>query len=166
MSKVNILIILASLFITGVMIFLSVEGVHLKERRMVKWSAVDSVELAGVKIARFMFPLINDKKVLSFSGPQPFTQDFFQGFSSQGHKNNPAARFVLGEQKESAFHIQIENLDQDFVEACRNGDRVSCIGVKAKNKFQKKERDTAKLWLNMYRVSEDEALLFFKKPVD
>ena len=167
MTKINWAIALAGIFITAVMIFLFFQGVHLKERRMIKWSTVESPRLAGEKVARFLFPISKEFGTISLRGDSSFAEQFFQGFKAEGLKNFSEAKFRLNPEDltESGFSIQLQDINSDFVKGCKAGDSSLCVSQKAKKKFHKKDRDAEALWINMYRLSKNKSLLLFQVPV-
>ena len=139
------------------------QGVHLKERRMVKWSDVGSPEEAGQKLARFYFPITREFGNIYIEGQSPFAENFFKTFEVEGLKNSGDTQYFLNTQKsEKSFSMIIRSIDDEYVEGCKQGDRLSCTAIKAKKKFLKKERDLGQYWINMYRLTIDQAVLFYK----
>ncbi len=162
MNRVMIGLAAACVFISGVMIFLIQQGVHLRERRMVKWSRVDSAEAAGKKISDFMYPILKQYDQVSIKGPGNFSHRFFNSYQREAKKNQTSATLNFGSKNIGGFLIEIRSLDLDDVAGCEKGDAVACIAVKAQGRLSKKKRDPG-LWINMYRTSETDSVLFFKE---
>lgn len=164
MEKVKYLLIVAGLFICGVMVYLMISGVHLKERRMVKWSSVESVEKAGSKIAMFMFPVLSEFNKVVIEEGALFSKNFYRSFKKRASQDQESAVIELSEDIKSGngFIIRIINLERDdLVQKCSQGSRSHCIGVKALRKFKKKERSQAPLWISMYRLTKSHAALYY-----
>lgn len=171
MNKVNGAIAIAGLFISGVLVFLIFQGVHLKERRMIKWSAVESPQKAGEKVAQFLFPLFESKERVQLQGDSSFAQTFFSGLKIKALQNSKHVMFEDEVSKASnasnasnAFLIQVVPLQKSDQEACVQQDRQACLMFKVHKKFLKRPRDPQSFWINMYRLSENKALLFYKSP--
>ena len=164
MEKVKYLLVAAGLFICGVMVYLMMSGVHLKERRMVKWSSVESPAKAGHKIAMFMFPILNEFSSVRIEESQPFTKTFHEAYLQRALADKVKAEISTGalEDQVQGFIIKVINLKTaKLKEQCRKAIRSHCIGIKALKKFHKKERDSSKLWVSMYRLTKNESVLFY-----
>lgn len=165
MKKTTLGLILACLFITSVMIYLMISGVHLTERRMVKWSDVASAEEAGEKVGLFMYPVIGEFRHFLFLGEDTFTDDFFKGFKKVEEPRGRSVQLVLNERplpETNPFVLRIENIDQDFIESCRKQIKWACVGIKAKKKLEKKPLSSKPIWISMYRLSNEEAVLYYR----
>lgn len=164
-KTVNWAIIAASIFISLVMGYLMWSGVHLKERRMVKWSSIEAPEEAGKKIALFLYPLIAEFEEVVVYGDDPFTGEFLAAFQETENRTNRGNKVRRGPAHETdkTFSIHILEVDNNFVSGCKQGKKSSCIAIKAKKKLDKKPRDPGKIWFSMYRTSKSQALLFYRK---
>ncbi len=164
MRKVNVALVLGGLFISGVLIFLTIDGVRLKERQMVKWSNVSTPEQAGRKMGRFLYPLIKQKTKIYISGQEDFSQSFFRGFASEAKKNWSQAEVHLQNKNQTGFVISLIGLDEgDFNDLCQKGQQTACLAEKALKKFNSKNRSRGVYWINMFRLSEESAALFYIK---
>ena len=166
MKWVNVSLVLAGLFITGVLVYLILQGVHLKERRMIKWSNVVSAELAGQKVGRFIFPFIQQKGRLRVYAPNKFGQQFYTSLQEEVLKNNSEARITLSSQKMSKdeFLITVKSLgEKEPIDECAMGIMSSCAEKTAIRKFAKKKVASEGQWISMYRLGENEAILFYKQ---
>ena len=163
MKKVNILLFAAALVIGLVMLRLVFSGVELRERKMVKWSSVASASEAGRKIARFMYPILNERQVVSIATNSDFSKNFFEAFAARSVRDKVKAQVIpLSKDEPGEFQVRIQSLEKEKLEAsCQLKDKVGCLGLKALNQFEKKERDKNKVWINMYQLNEDSAVLFY-----
>lgn len=164
MTKVYWALFVAGLFISGVLLFVTIQGVSLKERRMIKWSAVDTAEQAGTKVARFLYPISKQFLEITVRGDSKFARVFFDALKEEGVENWRQSQFSLNPVKpsESGFLIDIHSIDFDYISLCRTGDNLSCTGAKALNNFLKKPRDSSSNWINMFRINNREAIYFLK----
>ncbi len=161
----NVLIVLALVFITGVMIFLMVQGVHLKERRMVKWSSIRSVDEGTEKIANFFFPILKERDLISFEGDSEDLSEIHESFLKRAQEIAPNTKIVLEPEtlRTSAFRIHVRELNNDKAKKqCQQNEKIGCVILKAINKFQKEPRDPKKKWISLYRINETEVLFLVK----
>ncbi len=161
----NILIILALVFITGVMVFLMFQGVHLKERRMVKWSSIRSVDEGTEKIANFFFPILKEWDVVSFDGDSKELPKIYKSFLKRAKEIAPNTKIVRQSEavNPKTFRIHVRSLDSKKAkQECQQNDRVGCVILKAINKYQKETRDPQKKWISLYRINETEVLFLVK----
>lgn len=163
MKKISILLILASLFIGFVMFHLLKEGVRLQERKMIKWSTIASVEDIGPIVAQHIYPMIKNETDFLITSESDEAQKFFASFqrtlsqeqvTTQVHLNN-IPRGYMG------YILKFEILkDEGNSSSCQQGDKLECLKGRAYREFRKKNRDETKLWIQMWRVSEKEMVLF------
>lgn len=139
------------------------KGVYVRERQMVKWSAVESVEKAGDKIAMFMFPIVKEAEAITLEDNSEFSSKFFTAFKKRASGYSDQEKILLSSftEKDNGFFIFVKNINHDFLTACKTGDRISCIGNSAQKKFLKKKPDFNKIWVNMYRLSKNQAIVFY-----
>ncbi len=164
MRKVNVALVIGGLFISGVLVFLMIDGVRLKERQIVKWSNVATPTEAGRKMGRFLYPLIKQKNKIFISGQGDFSQAFFQGFAAEAKKNWSQAEVYRQNKNQSGFVIKMISLDAgDFKELCKKGEPSACLAQKSLKKFNSKNRSQGVYWINMFRLSEESAALFYIK---
>jgi len=168
-TPVKILLILAGLFISVVMVSLIPGGVVLRERPMIRWSQLDNVEKLTDQLNPYLFPLLNqyqltlvDKNVSPFS--QQLLEHLKKGIKDDGLRErlNLENSFVLSDE---TFLIYIEPIKQnEFSVRCQKNDPVACLGLKAQKKFNSKKRDQSKVWVNMFRLNQTSAALFYVYP--
>lgn len=170
MSKVNYLIVAAGLFICGVMVFLMVKGVHLRERQMIKWSQVDSSVQAAGAVATFLFPILSEYDWVIIDNNSEFGIVFFTAFAETAtHIHAKAkvvsfAELVPESQPLRSFDMRILKLDETILkDLCQKNDRLGCIGLKALKQFNKKPRDKNKTWINLYRLNENHSVLYYSE---
>ncbi len=166
MKKVVWALVLAGLIISGILVYLLVSGVRLQERRIVKWSSVETPQLAGHKISRFMFPVIQQKNRVVVTGDNSFSKSFYPEFKKESLKNDAKARVTFQAKSFDTIkdlELGVMPLDEtDYRDECRRGSQLSCLAQKALNQFNKKPRQSGLWWINMYRVSENKMVLFYK----
>ena len=132
---------------------------------MVKWSGVTDAEGAGKKISRFLFPILQTKKVILIVGQEGFGEKFYQSFKAEAFKISPEAEvhFSSSEGHSEAFVLEIRNLDEKFIKKnCPTPCIDSFVHKKALNKFNNKNRKSSRIWINGYRLNEQKALFFYK----
>ena len=167
MKKVNVLIILAGLFISGVMIFLLMSGVKARQKKMVKWSAVETPEQAGQKIGRFFYPILKEHKSLIIEEGSLFSQKFSQGFVAEAAIISPNTDVVFGADGsgDDHFFLMVRKPDKEnCVKQCSNGQYEACVCVGSIKKFSKKNRDPSKYWINIIQLKQNKAILFYVEP--
>jgi hypothetical protein len=166
MNKVTALLIAAGLLITGIMVYLMMTGVSLKERRMVKWSAVASGAEAGPKIAQFFYPLLQERKQLVIVGEGPFANAFFHSFRSRVERDLPGVSVFTGSAEGSPardlLRMRFQALGAEILkQPCDSQHRDTCLAQRAWRKFQSKDRPESPFWISLYRTSQDHILFYF-----
>ena len=164
MKKIIFLLVAASLFIAFVMFHVMKNGVRIQEQLIIKWSSVESPEKAGAVVARHLYPLLEMEKDFFIEGSSDFAKKFHQAFAQtltqekvntdlhQGHPSTPSEAVTL---KIDALQSSMDK------KSCQQGDRYSCLQIRALRKFNKKERDPQQLWIQMWRVSKNQIQLFY-----
>ena len=150
MTWVNRLLVVAGLFITGVMVYLMVSGIKTRKPRMIKWSAVESPQVAGQKVGRFFYPILKKSQKISIAGQGSFSSEFFEGFLGKS-----GADLLI-----QVIELNTERCTQD----CPTGQETNCECKLALWRFNKKTRDRSKQWIHMVRTEESKAALFIVQP--
>ncbi len=168
-KPIKILLILAGLFISVVMVSLIPGGVVLRERPMIRWSELENIEKLTDQLNPYLFPLMNQYNITLFDkNASPFSSQLFINLKN-GIKND-SLRDKLNLQNsivlsEKTFIIYVESISQDdFKIRCQKKDQVACLGLKAQKKFSSKKRDQSKIWVNMFRLNQTSAALFYFHP--
>lgn len=162
MKKVNIAILLAGLFITVVLLYVMKEGVHLHERRIIKWSKVESAANAGERVAQFFYPIIEESRRVVLWGEGDFYNSFSKAFKELSLKNSPQTQISKETgSKDDELVIHLIAIDQDLVPQCRQGQRAFCVAIKASKKLKNKKRNPLDLWISMYLLGEKKAVLLY-----
>ncbi len=169
MKKVNILIVLAALFITGVMVSVIIQGVHLQERKMVKWSEVSDPSAAGDKLAKFLFPLAQQFTPLAILSDDPWGKEFYLAFANQSAKLSKTIRIEQSpldtSESSAVFFLTVLPLyGKSYKAFCGRDLRDYCIALRAQKAFEKKDRETQQTWISMYRYEDNRAVLFYYSP--
>lgn len=164
MGKVKYIIAAAGLFVCFVLFFVMKTGVHLQERRIIRWSDVSSPEAAGEKVAVFMYPIIKKFKNIRITGGDDFTHAFIDGYLKRAQLQNPDA-FIGAKASQftgNHFTIEVMNIADAHSDLVCQGEITSpCVAAKSKRLFEKKERDLSKPWISMYRMGEKSTLLLY-----
>lgn len=162
MKKINTLLVIAGLFVCFVMVYLMKTGVHLKERPMVKWSQVTSATEAGVKIARFMYPITQQFSEINILGESPFAESFRESFSKKAKENHSQIKVNSHKESKNSFIVKVMNIEEVDEQAPCQPMSDQCIAQKALKLYKKKKRKSEKTWVSMYRVGENQSLLLFR----
>lgn len=137
---------------------------QLQERRMIKWSEIERPQQAGSKVARFLFPLLQEKKQMQVTGQGKFTESFFSALQEEVGKNNSNVKIRFGGEKSAPFFLKIQDLPTAAdLKNCESGNLEECSALDAIRKFNKLEFKGEQLWITMYRLAEDESVLYFKR---
>lgn len=164
MKFVNALILFALGLISFVMIRLLFSGgIELPERPMVKWSQVQSLETAGEKLGRFLFPMLKKQQALCFSGEAPEGRLFAQALTTTLKGLGLAIPVgSWGETLNSCYEIHVLHLGgQDHQTLCQQqGLREACVAHRANKKLKSKlkGKDPTLYWMSLYQVEEKRAL--------
>ena len=172
---VMIFLTLACLFIAVVMISLLFQGVTPQAQKMVKWSSVEFPEKAGDRLALFLFPLLKESKRVNIQRGQGFSELFFKSFLKRVRAEAIETEIqridfvdinsIDSMDKAGDFSIFIFQLkDQVLRELCMGGKKMGCLGERALNQFNRKQRDPSVYWITMDRLEKNKAVLFFQPP--
>ena len=171
MKKVNILIGLALIFISGVMIYLVFAGTKLRKRKMVSWSAVSSSREAGEKIGRFFYPKIKGNQTILINGNDDFALNFFEGLDTEAKKLSPNAEVQIADlsiedlNTEGKFIVEVMVPDEgECQKLCEESVYKGCVCLGAIKKFKKKSRNEKKYWIHMLRMEQNLSVLFYYPP--
>ena len=164
MKKIILLIVFGCLFIGFVMFQLLKQGVSLQERKMIKWSTVPSAEEVGTIVALHIYPMLKEKGEFVVYGNSDKAEKFFKSFQAQALNEGIKAKLYFNTQFEKFDGYTLhwmELKDGGDEKSCQKGVRLECLKGRAFREFQKKSRDTNKMWIQMWRISEKEIVLFF-----
>jgi hypothetical protein len=168
MGKVKYLLIIASFIICFVMVSLIFKGVHLKPKLMVKWSQIDSLEIAGQEMAQFLYPIFKENSDVVVISQEKLSHYFFKGLYEETLINLKTVSIQMGESKvsEKSFVIQVIELkEEDLNLKCDDLETIDCLKFKSFKLFRKKERDMSRV-LDFYvpNFKEKSSLVFCSQP--
>lgn len=133
---------------------------------MIKWSDVETPQHAAESIANFIFPILSQYDFVALDNDSEFARSFFTAFSQRAAENKGKAKVIEFTESQSQspghFDLRIIKLDKSNLQTlCTRGEKIGCVGLKALKKFEKKPRDRSKIWINMFRLNETNAVLYF-----
>lgn len=166
MKKVIFFLMLAFIFIGFVMISLLKSGVSLQERRMIKWSAVQSAEEAGAVVARHTYPLLSENSDIYIQGSSSISELFKSSFektvSSEGLKIKVHTNHIP--RGYNGLVLSLMDLGDEYDSSrCTKENKTECLKIKSLKGYNKKVRSSGQLWIQMWRTSEKKLILFIKK---
>ncbi len=167
--KMILFLILSSLFIAFIMISLIPKGVVLRERAMIKWSAVDSLDSLSLQLNPYLFPLMSQYTLILFDSEQAgFSRELYQALLRR--IKDPKLRSHLKLEfspttEKNKFQIQMIALEEEKLKThCQQGEKDFCLGLRSLKKFKSQDRDSEQFWINMFRTHQTSAVLFYVEP--
>ena len=133
---------------------------------MAKWSQVDSAEVAGHKVARFMFAQLKNYSQVRISGHSQFSSIFYKSFYENAAALGVNTLFRLNPKSSppvDSLKMKIMSVDnQNFEQLCQSRQFDACIGLKASAKLSKRKGNERGVWMSLYRLSDDEVRLYYR----
>ena len=147
--------------------YLMVSGIKTRKPRMIKWSAVESPQVAGQKVGRFFYPILKKSQKISIAGQGSFSSEFFEGFKASAEKISPTTKVFSNDLGKSGADLLIQVIElntERCTQDCPTGQETNCECKLALWRFNKKTRDRSKQWIHIVRTEESKAALFIVHP--
>lgn len=154
------------LVIIAVMVKVVLEGVHLQERPLVKWSEDQGATLVGGRLADFLFARIQDQKDLCLLGDDPwfeeFQKSFVHGLRSHGI-DKPVYRETESDKSSQCWSVRFERIDETSGDACAEGNSQACLAKRVLRKIKKEQADSGQPLFSLFQTGPTSTVLFYFK---
>ena len=166
MKKLIAVMALAMGLISWCLFQLMETGPIQRARPMIRWSRIQSQKEAAALIARYLYPVLKEQKVLYIgSSPIGKYKDFVEVFGTtlsleginillkQRLSPDSFGRMVLNIQSWEVTEIPV---------SCQRGDERGCWLQQSQAQWVKKDRSQSPLWMEMWKVTPTHFELFFR----
>jgi len=161
------------LFIFGVLVKTIFQGVSLPERRMIKWSGVESIPYAVRRMMPYLYPILSNGQALTLTGESRFKNELYVALKKESELKGIKTQLEMP--SESAINLD-QNKKKDLLnfkqqlrvitvpdvthkEKCTQKIVWACVAEKAWQKLKEKKKSKHSLWISMYRLSKSEIVL-------